>query len=159
MITPLSSRFPQALDDDDDDVAWALQTAQVQWKRGAQADAVVWLRRAADSADQLGLVWRAADLRRSADELTVELANAVAPNSRPPASVGGSDIDALLGGGDDDGLETIDVAAGQVALDQVALEPSAPLPSYAPVEDDEFEEEVLAIDDDEVESEVEPEPV
>ncbi|HTA88269.1 MAG TPA: hypothetical protein VK745_01785, partial [Polyangiaceae bacterium] len=64
MISPLSSRFPQALDDDDDDVAWALQTAQVQWKRGGQADAIVWLRRAADSADQLGLVWRAADLRR-----------------------------------------------------------------------------------------------
>jgi CRP-like cAMP-binding protein len=158
MISPLSSRFPQALDDDDDDVAWALQTAQVQWKRGGQADAIVWLRRAADSADQLGLVWRAADLRRSVDELTAELANAAPSNSRPPASVGGSDIDELLGGGDDDGLETIDVAAGQVALDRVALDSAGPLPSYAPVGDSEFEEEVVAIDDDEVESEVEPEP-
>jgi hypothetical protein len=157
MISPLSSRFPQALDDDDDDVAWALQTAQVQWKRGGQADAIVWLRRAADSADQLGLVWRAADLRRSADELTAELANAVAPASRPPASVGGSDIDALLGGGEDDGLDSIEPSAGQVALDQVVIASVGPLPSYAPVDDTEFEEDVMSIDDVEVADEVEPE--
>ena len=157
MISPLSPLFPQPLDDDDDDVAWALQTAQVQWKRGGQADAIVWLRRAADSADQLGLVWRAADLRRSADELTAELANAASPVSRPPpGSVGGSDIDDLLGGGDDDGLDTIDVAAGQVALDRVVIAPNLPMPSYAPVDDAEFEEDVLALDDDEVESEAEP---
>jgi hypothetical protein len=157
MISPLSSLFPQPLDDDDDDVAWALQTAQVQWKRGGQADAIVWLRRAADSADQLGLVWRAADLRRSADALTTELANAVAPSSSPPGSVRGSDIDDLLGGGDDDGLDTIDVAAGQVALDRVVVNSVVPLPSYAPVDDSEFEEDVVALDDDEVEGEVEVE--
>jgi hypothetical protein len=45
-----SPPFPAAKDDDDDDVAWALSTAQVQWKRGSQADAVVWLRRASRSA-------------------------------------------------------------------------------------------------------------
>jgi CRP-like cAMP-binding protein len=156
MISPLSSRFPQALDDDDDDVAWALQTAQVQWKRGGQADAIVWLRRAADSADQLGLVWRAADLRRSADELTAELASAVSPASRPPGSLGGSDIDALLGGGDDDGLESIEVAAGQVALDRVVVERTAPQPSYTSVDDSEFEEDVMPIDDVEVAEEPVP---
>ena len=155
----LPSRFPQPLDDDDDDVAWALQTAQVQWKRGGQADAIVWLRRAADSADALGLVWRAADLRRAADELTVELATAVAPNSRPPGSIGGADIDDLLGGGDDDGLDEIEVSAGQVALDQIAVDRAGPLPSYAPVDDEEFEEDVLPIDDDEVESAAEHEVV
>ncbi len=48
--------FPEPLDDDDDDVAWALQTAKVQWNRGGRADALVWLGRAADSADQLGNV-------------------------------------------------------------------------------------------------------
>jgi hypothetical protein len=158
MISPISSLFPQPLEDDDDDVAWALQTAQVQWKRGGQADAIVWLRRAADSADQLGLVWRAADLRRSADELTAELANTVAPSSPPPGSVGGSDIDDLLGAGDDDGLDSIDVAAGQVALDQVVVGSVAPLPSYSPVDDSEFEEDVVALDDDEVDSEVDVEP-
>jgi hypothetical protein len=157
MISPLSSLFPQPLDDDDDDVAWALQTAQVQWKRGGQADAIVWLRRAADSADQLGLVWRAADLRRSADALTTELANAVAPSSSPPGSVRGSDIDDLLGGGDDDGLDSIDVASGQIPLDHVVVNSNLPLPSYAPVDDAEFEEDVVAIDDDDVEVEVEAE--
>ena len=32
--------IPSPLDEDDDDVAWALQTAAVQWRRGAKPDAV-----------------------------------------------------------------------------------------------------------------------
>lgn len=147
----LPSRFPQPLDDDDDDVAWALQTAQVQWKRGGQADAIVWLRRAAESADALGLVWRAADVRRAADELTVELASFVPAPSRPPVSIGGGgDVDDLLES--DDGLDEIDVSSTEAAVERVAIDHSGPLPSYAPIDDDEFEEDVLAIDDDEVES-------
>ena len=51
--------FPEALDDDDDDVTWALQTAGVQWKRGAHADALEWLRRAAESAVDGGRAIRA----------------------------------------------------------------------------------------------------
>jgi hypothetical protein len=58
--------FPKALDDDDDDVAWALQTAAVQWERGGHADAVVWLRRAAQAAVESGEFGRAADLERGA---------------------------------------------------------------------------------------------
>ena len=73
--------FPEPLDDDDDDVTWALQTAKVQWTRGAQEDAIVWLRRAADSAEQVDNVWRAADLRRMADDLVTYLAR---PSRRPP---------------------------------------------------------------------------
>jgi len=155
MISPLSSRFPPVLDDDDDDVAWALQTAQVQWKRGGQADAIVWLRRAADTADQLGLVWRAADLRRSADELTTELANAAAPGSRPPGSVRAADVDALLGAGEDDGLDPVDVPAGPSQFDPVPLDPAGPLPSYAANEETELDDDVVAIDDSDVDSEVE----
>ena len=152
----LPSRFPQPLDDDDDDVAWALQTAQVQWKRGGQADAIVWLRRAAESADALGLVWRAADLRRAADELTAALASAPPLPSRPPASIaGGGDVDDLLES--DDGLDQIDVSADQAAIDQIAIDPHGPLPSYATVEEDEFDEDVLPLDDDEVESAAEHE--
>ena len=30
--------IPAPLEDDDDDVAWALQTAAVQWQRGARAE-------------------------------------------------------------------------------------------------------------------------
>ncbi|HEY4106235.1 MAG TPA: cyclic nucleotide-binding domain-containing protein [Polyangiaceae bacterium] len=158
MISPLSARFPEPLDDDDDDVAWALQTAQVQWKRGGQADAIVWLRRAADTADQLGLVWRAADLRRAADELTAELASAPPARSRPPASIGGAEIDELLGT-NDDGLEQIEVVSAQSAIDVVELDRTGPLPSYAPVDDSEFEEDVVPLDDDEIESAVDAAPV
>src|SRR3954464_8649847 len=81
--------FPEPLEDDDDDVAWALQTAKVQWTRGGQADAIVWLGRAADSADQLGNVWRASDLRRMADDLVAHLARPSRPpaaTARPPAA-------------------------------------------------------------------------
>jgi len=153
----LPSRFPQPLEDDEDDVAWALQTAQVQWKRGGQADAIVWLRRAAESADALGLVWRAADLRRATDELTAALAHAPPVPSPPPAPIAGGDVDNLLE--DDDGLDEIDVPASQEASEPKAANPAGPLPSYASVEEEELEDDVLAIDDDEVESAAEHEVV
>ncbi|HYP88585.1 MAG TPA: hypothetical protein VEQ59_10535, partial [Polyangiaceae bacterium] len=75
MIDPGSPEFPTAKEDDDDDVAWALSTAQVQWKRGSQADAVVWLRRAIDSAVSVGATWRAAELTRETDALEAHLLN------------------------------------------------------------------------------------
>ncbi len=62
-------RFPEALDDDNDDVAWALQTAAVQWNRGGRADAIVWLRRAVDTAVDLGLHARAQELNRMTEAL------------------------------------------------------------------------------------------
>jgi hypothetical protein len=128
MTEPLSSRFPEPLDNDDDDVAWALQTAKVMWQRGAQADAIVWLRRAADTADQQSNVWRAADLRRTADELTAAIGTRPAFSRPPPVSTdgrGGSDIDALLG----------------------ASNEPVPLPSYAPVDDLEMEVEPESFDE------------
>lgn len=57
-----ATNIPPPLDDDADDVVWALQTAQVQWRRGAKADAVVWLRRAVDAAIQAGSAKRALEL-------------------------------------------------------------------------------------------------
>ncbi|HEY5376735.1 MAG TPA: cyclic nucleotide-binding domain-containing protein [Polyangiaceae bacterium] len=128
MTEPLSSRFPEPLDNDDDDVAWALQTAKVMWQRGAQADAIVWLRRAADTADQQSNVWRAADLRRAADELTAKIGTRPAFSRPPPVSTGGrggSDIDALLS----------------------ARPEQAPLPSYAPVDELEMEVEPESFDE------------
>lgn len=88
MTEPL---FPEPLADDDDDVAWALQTAKVQWNRGGFADAIVWLRRAADSADQLGLVWRAADLRRIAEQL--DASSHAAPAEHLPQWAGEHDLE------------------------------------------------------------------
>lgn len=61
--------LPRALDDDDDDVAWALQTAGVQWERGGTADAIVWLKRAAESAAEAGKYGRSADIQRRANEI------------------------------------------------------------------------------------------
>ncbi len=127
MTEPLPSGFPEPLDNDDDDVAWALQTAKVQWQRGGKADAIVWIGRAADSADQLGNVWRAADLRRVVDDFTNKLSSVRPAFSRPPpvstSGAGASDIDDLLGGGS---------------------APPLPLPSYAPVEADELEIELVS---------------
>ncbi|MEO8902781.1 MAG: hypothetical protein ABI488_12150 [Polyangiaceae bacterium] len=128
MTEPLPSGFPEPLDDDDDDVAWALQTAKVQWQRAGKADAIVWIGRAADSADQLGNVWRAADLRRVADEFTSKLSSVRPAFSRPPpvSTRGGNDINDLLG---------------------VGTKPQMPLPSYAPVDADDLELDDLEPDD------------
>jgi hypothetical protein len=56
-------------DDDSDDVRWALQTASVQMARGGPRDAVVWIERAAEAAEQGGNEWRAAELRAHARAL------------------------------------------------------------------------------------------
>jgi hypothetical protein len=158
MTEPLALLFPEPLPNDGDDVAWALQTAQVQWKRGGQADAVVWLRRAADSADQFGDLWRAADLRRVADEFAARLSSIRPPFSRPPpasggpppaskrppfsgpppassvaAALDGRDVDALLGMGEPDAPDSMTVPLPSV---QPLPQPSY---SYAPVDDFEVE--------------------
>ena len=138
------SPFPEPLEDDDDDVAWALQTAKVQWNRGGQVDAIVWLRRAADSADTLGNVWRANDLRRLTNDLEADLGRPAAPMSEPPQSVGGNDIDDLLGEQEVSGVTSIPPSGA----------PHVPLSSYAPVDD--FEVDDFEVDG-EVEAEVEEE--
>jgi CRP-like cAMP-binding protein len=78
--------IPPPLDDDDDDVAWALQTAAVQWNRGARGDAVVWLRRAVDAAIACGNAQRTKDLTRLAATVADSLvAQAMAqPDSAAP---------------------------------------------------------------------------
>lgn len=97
--------IPAPLDSDDDDVAWALQTAQVQWKRGAVADAIVWLRRAVDAAIACGRAERATELNGVAANLTEQmLAHAGGPIIHAPTH---SDVDDLLGG--PTGRESIDV--------------------------------------------------
>jgi len=165
-MTELHPPFPEPLDDDDDDVTWALQTAKVQWTRGGQEDAIVWLRRAADSADQLGNVWRASDLRRMADDLVTFLAR---PSRRPPMPLprfesGDRLVDELLSARDDNGVVTSipprsapprstppDSAPPRSAPPRSVFPPSVPpppLPSYAPIDDVEFEEDIILEDDD-----------
>ena len=75
--------IPKPLAEDDDDVSWALQTAAVQWGRGAYQDALVWLRRAAESAIELNAWSRGADLNASAARIEKLVAQAMAQGLSP----------------------------------------------------------------------------
>jgi hypothetical protein len=85
--------LPKALDDDDDDVAWALQTAGVQWERGGAEDAIVWLKRAAEAAVEAGAFGRSADIQRRANEIDHWLKQSV---SFPFQADDDDGVDALL---------------------------------------------------------------
>ncbi len=144
-----SPGFPPAKDDDDDDVAWALSTALVQWKRGSQADAVVWLRRAIDSAVSVGATWRAAELTRQTDALEQALMR-----GGPAPSV--SDEVVV---DDFDGTEIIADEALSVPPDADDDEPMAPLNADATDElTDVTPEGEQPTDDAEEIPEIEPEP-
>jgi hypothetical protein len=69
MTTRLSSVFPRPAASDADDVVWTLQTAAVQWQRGLRADAIVWVRKAAETATHIGHASRAEELRSHAARL------------------------------------------------------------------------------------------
>lgn len=74
---------PEPLDEDDDDIRWALHTAAVQWRRGAREDAVAWVRRGADAAVDGGFWERASQLNVAAASLENALRGSGAPG---PAS-------------------------------------------------------------------------
>ncbi len=86
--------IPPAKDTDAEDVAWGLQTADALWKRGERADAIVWLRRAAQAAGDasdddraLELARRAAELQESiegAEEIDVDVASLSSPPAAAP---------------------------------------------------------------------------
>jgi hypothetical protein len=61
--------IPPVIPTDAEDVAWALQTADTLWKRTEHVDAIVWLRRAAQSAAEAEDDDRALVLARQAAEL------------------------------------------------------------------------------------------
>jgi len=63
------SGIPPALETDSEDVAWALHTAEALWKRRERADALVWLRRAAQAASDAEDDDRALSLAREAADL------------------------------------------------------------------------------------------
>ncbi len=79
------SGIPPARDTDAEDVSWALQTAETQWKRNDRKDALVWLRRAAQAAVQAMDDDRGLELAHCAAELAEELAaEAKALEAKPP---------------------------------------------------------------------------
>jgi hypothetical protein len=147
-----SPEFPPAKDDDDDDVAWALSTALVQWKRGSQADAVVWLRRAIDSAVSVGATWRAAELTRQTDALEQHLMHGGAAAAAPSSTE--VELDEF------DGSDLVDEEAVSLPPDEEVGEGSlAPMNADATDEltDVTPPQEELA-DDEEEATEIEPEP-
>jgi hypothetical protein len=80
--------IPSTKNDDSEDVAWALSTAEAMFARGDRGDALKWLRRAAESASENEANDRAVELAKAAAELAALLgtsSNVVssAPSSRP----------------------------------------------------------------------------
>jgi hypothetical protein len=61
--------FPETQDSDSDDVRWALETANTMWTQGDKQEALKWLRRAAESAEQSGDDMRSLMLAKARAEL------------------------------------------------------------------------------------------
>lgn len=84
---------------DSDDVKWALHTASTQLDRGSLADAIQWVKRAAQYAEESGDAWRATELKNSARELAERMWTSEPeedPNSPPSSTIDISveDVDA-----------------------------------------------------------------
>jgi hypothetical protein len=103
--------IPPARESDNEDVIWALDTAESLWKRNARVDAIVWVKRAAQEAAEAGDETRAAELVAEAASLTealgrtsAQLRAAARASVAPPADAadagGAEDIDDLLASGD-----------------------------------------------------------
>lgn len=79
---------PEARDDDPEEVADKLSIAAAMWARGDRADALNWLRRAAESASDAEQDMRALELAKAASQLSaaVESPSAVMPAAVMPAA-------------------------------------------------------------------------
>jgi hypothetical protein len=85
MLRAPPPNFPQALENDADDVVWALRTAGVQWSVGAATEAIEWLMRAVEMSIDAGRIDRARDIQRNVNELN----NALRSGSVPPPGANG----------------------------------------------------------------------
>jgi hypothetical protein len=61
--------LPEPRPEDDEDVVWGLSTAKALWARGERADALVWLRRAAEAAESAGQSFRSSEIGLYVSEL------------------------------------------------------------------------------------------
>lgn len=80
MIGPI----PSPRSDDDEDVHWALSTANALWGRGEQAEALKWLRRAAEQASDADANSRALELFKAAAEVAGEISPSASPLQAAP---------------------------------------------------------------------------
>jgi hypothetical protein len=86
--------FPVVEESDTDDVRWALETANTMWSQGDTEEALKWLKRAAESAEEGGDDMRSLSLAKARAELhsLVEVeaptpkSGEIGPLSAPPAS-------------------------------------------------------------------------
>lgn len=84
--------IPEPRPDDHEDVHWQLSTASALWARGESAEALKWLRRAAETASDENRDARALELAKAAAEFTTRLsapppqADATAELSAPPVA-------------------------------------------------------------------------
>jgi hypothetical protein len=82
-----TSAIPVPKPSDDEEVTWALSTAAALWTRGASADAVKWLRRAAQSANDLEDDGRAVELYKLAADLASSIPPPAPSSKAPPSNV------------------------------------------------------------------------
>ncbi|MDI1478746.1 hypothetical protein QHF84_19185, partial [Polyangium sp. y55x31] len=75
----VDSPIPPPKDDDDEDVHWALSTASALWGRGERAEALRWLKRAAEQASDADKDMRSLELFKAAADIAPLLAAAPAP--------------------------------------------------------------------------------
>src|SRR5215472_2420303 len=78
--------IPKVKKDDAEDVSWALSTAEAMWGRGDRADALKWIRRAAEAASEAEHDDRALELARAAADLTPLVGRSSGPPPLPPES-------------------------------------------------------------------------
>src|SRR2546427_1024010 len=78
----MPTAFPTPEDDDAEDVAWGLTTGAALWRQGERYDAIVWLKRAVEAANEAGASARADQLNRAATDLIAALA--VPPQTSAP---------------------------------------------------------------------------
>jgi hypothetical protein len=132
--------IPPVIPSDAEDVAWALQTADTLWKRTEHVDAIVWLRRAAQSAAEAEDDDRALALARQAADLAEWSAHEAysAPTQKKARYPGANpcvadDDDDPSGQTYPDGVMEVDDIAIEVST---VLDPADELPISAELEEE-----------------------
>ena len=83
----MDAPIPPPHADDDEDVNWALSTASALWGRGERAEALKWLRRAAEAASDADADARSLELFKLAADISTRLSHPPPPPSVPVPQV------------------------------------------------------------------------
>lgn len=121
----LAFEIPEPREDDDDDVAWALQTAAVQWNREAYADTIVWLRRAEEFAKGVGAVERASQIDQVAQRIADDMSDLAASEEETDVITSAPKLEAFADVRPRDSVGDIEV---DVVISDPLASPSPPAP-------------------------------